>query len=310
MKIFNSFTPCAEQTAVALGYFDGVHLGHRAVIAPAVSEKNNGLSALVMTFEQSPSSVIKGTKQENITDKAEKRRLIEQTGADMLYCVDFNATKDITPQEFVTKILRDTFNAKKVFCGFNYHFGKNGNGDSRTLMELCKKEGITVSSIPPVVIDGDVVSSTRIRGLIKSGDIKSANKLLGHKFGYCAKVNHGNHIGSKIKTPTINQQFEKDFILPKFGVYATCVTIDDIKYCGVTNIGVKPTIGNYEPLSETWLPDFQGESLYGKTIDVRLLDFIRPEKKFDSLHDLQTAIIENGKTATEIFKSYKENKLL
>lgn len=308
MKIFNSLIRSNCESAVALGYFDGVHLGHQRVITSASNEKQNGLCTVVFTFEQRPLSVIDGRQQENITQKSEKHRLIEQSGADILYSVDFNLIKDISPKDFVKAVLCDTFNAKKVFCGFNYHFGKNGEGDSEMLKTLCKEQGIDVFTVPPVLQDGAVVSSTRIRSLIKDGNIKEANRLLGHKYGFSAQITQGNHIGRKIETPTINQHFEDGFILPRFGVYATVVTIDGTKYCGVTNIGVKPTIGSYSPLSETWLPEYSGESLYGKTVDVRLLEFIRPEKKFDSLHDLQTAIIDNGKTAVEIFDKYKKGK--
>ncbi|MGN0558638.1 MAG: bifunctional riboflavin kinase/FAD synthetase [Acutalibacteraceae bacterium] len=308
MKIFNSLIPSERKSAVALGYFDGVHLGHQRVIRGAADEKKNGLCTVVFTFEQRPLSVIDGRQQENITQKKEKHRLIEQSGADILYSVDFNLIKDISPKEFVKAVLCDTFNAKKVFCGFNYHFGKNGEGDSDMLKSLCKEQGIEVFTVAPVLYDGFVVSSTRIRKLIKDGNINEANRLLGHRYGYSAQITQGNHIGRKIETPTINQQFEEGFILPRFGVYATVVTINGKEYCGVTNIGVKPTIGTYSPLSETWLPEYSGESLYGKTVDVRLLEFIRPEKKFDSLHDLQTAIIDNGKTAAEIFDRYKESE--
>lgn len=156
--------------------------------------------------------------------------------------------------------------------------------------------------LPPVEEKEGVVSSTLIRELIKDGNVRRANELLGSYFGFGGEVVHGQHLGRELGTPTLNQSLHEELVVPKFGVYASCVTLDDgRKFCGVTNIGVKPTVGNFAPLCETWMPDYSGEELYGKTVDVRLIDFIRGEKKFSSLDELKKAIFDNAKTAEKMF---------
>ena len=169
------------------------------------------------------------------------------------------------------------------------------------MTRLCSEHGIEVGVCAPVEKNGVVVSSTEIRRLLQNGDVESANALLGYDFGLKGKVVEGNHIGAAMDTPTINLSFEKDIILPKFGVYASIVTVDGQRHAGVTNVGVKPTIadGN-EPNCETWLPLYKGGALYGKIVDVRLKKFIRPEQKFSGLSELQAAIKRDGKTAVEI----------
>ena len=155
-----------------------------------------------------------------------------------------------------------------------------------------------------VKLDGITVCSTEIRNRLKKGDIKEANRLLGYDFGLNGKSVQGKGIGLKMDTPTINQNFESGIILPKFGVYASIVTIDGEKHIGVTNIGIRPTVGEKNlPNCETWMPLYKGGDLHGKTVDVRLKEFIRPERKFDNLDELKAEIKADGKTAVDLLKT-------
>ncbi len=303
MQVFKDLTPSTEYTAVALGYFDGVHMGHREVLRAAAKCKKQGLTPVAFTFTSTPKAK---DLHSQLSTYEEKCRLFESIGIETLYIIDFEKLRVKSPREFVLEIVKNVFNAKKVFCGFNYRFGKNGAGSTEDLKKICSENNIEVYISDPVIIDEIVVSSTAIRELLKKGNIKEANNLLGYDYGLVSLAVKGNHIGTLMDTPTINQPFEKDIIIPKFGVYASIVTIDNISHFGVTNIGVKPTIGNnISPLCETWLPLYKGENLYGKKIDTRLKAYIRPEQKFKDLAELQKAIKNDGNTAIEILR--KEN---
>ena len=167
------------------------------------------------------------------------------------------------------------------------------------LRSLCQEAGVELYVVPPVEDGGEKVSSTRIRKAVEAGDIPTANRLLGRPFGFSLEVIHGNHIGTGLGTPTINQAIPEGFVLPKFGVYASWCRVGGEYFYGVTNVGVKPTVGSDRVLAETWMPDFQGD-LYGKRVRVFLLEFLRPERKFHSLDELKAAIRENGEQAKAV----------
>lgn len=289
-------------SAVALGFFDGIHQGHRSVIGKMIDvAKEKSLIPIVYTFKKNPASLF-GRSVEVITPNKERLSILKNMGVEKIVEDDFENVKDYSPQQFVEKVLVERFRAKEVFCGFNYHFGKGGVADHNTLKKLCEYYSINVTVAQPVVVDGDTVSSTRIRKLVKNGEIEEVNKLLGHKFGYSSVIEHGNHIGRLMGTPTINQQLPDNIAIPKFGVYTSVVTVEGQQYVGVTNVGVKPTVGNYKPLSETWLPEYTGKDLYGQVVDTRLLFFQREEKKFGSLDELKATIKKDGEKALCNFK--------
>jgi riboflavin kinase/FMN adenylyltransferase len=178
------------------------------------------------------------------------------------------------------------------------------------LSAFCEEHGIALKITDAVSYKGERVSSTRIRDVIEKGNIEEVTAMLGRPFSLEFEVVHGNHLGRTIGIPTINQSLPDGFILPRFGVYASAVHVDGKVYCGVTNIGVKPTVGSERALSETWLPDFSGD-LYGKTLRLELLGFIRDERKFPSLEALRGVIEDNAVTAREIFAWYtKENEAI
>lgn len=302
MQKFFDILPEKQNTAVALGFFDGLHRGHRNVISLAVKQKANGLLPVCFTFAQSPKSVLKGCSECALMTESDKDKTLKELGIEHICKSDFRKVMNMPAREFFADILIEKLNAKMLFCGFNYHFGKNGEGDVELLKKLCSEYSIELEVLPPVEADGQVVSSTLIRNLIKDGNISAANKMLCGRFGFSSKIEHGKRLGRSLGTPTINQPLCPELVIPRFGVYASVVTLENgKKYCGVTNIGIKPTVGGTRLLCETWMPEYSGEEIYGQTADVRLIEFIRPEKKFADIDELKNAITDNGKTALQIF---------
>lgn len=296
MKCYQDLQTPEGELAAALGSFDGLHLGHRQVIGNTLSAP--GLRPAVITFQQNPSVSLQKKPVPLLTTNEQKLALLEEMGVEVVYLLSFEQIRDMEPEDFVEALYR-VCRVRALSCGFNFRFGKNGRGDAGLLKELCREKGISLSVTPPVSVAGETVSSTRIRACLEQGDVQQAGQLLGRPFGYDFEVTHGRQLGRTWGTPTINQPFPAGYVLPRFGVYASLVEVEGQKYYGVTNIGVKPTVGSDCALSETWIPEFSGD-LYGKKVPVELLDFIRPERKFDSLDQLKNEILENGVLARKI----------
>lgn len=281
----------STRTAVALGLFDGVHLGHRAVINAALAQKKNGLSSLVFTFE--PDCVLRkaGGTQGYIYTKTEKEILLcEQIGVDEIVSPPFERLCCLSGEEFADEILCRQLRAAHVCCGNDFRFGKNAACGAKELMDFGKRFGFEVEVISPVEYGGSIVSSSRVRELLLKGDITLANELLGFNYFINAEVSNGNHIGRTINFPTINQEFSDGQLIPKFGVYSTLTNVGGKVMPSVTNVGVKPTIeGVRRPLAETHIIGYNGD-LYGKNADVCFKSFIRPEMKFASLGELKAQI--------------------
>ncbi len=300
MKVIYNISPSESETFTALGFFDGVHIGHKDIIEETVrGARGLGVSSCVFTFSRRPKSVLTGEPDMLLTTDSEKRALIESAGVDILYIADFSAVMNLSGEEFIKSVLIDKLKCRGVVCGFNYHFGRGGRSDVNTLADICGRLGRTVTARKPVMYKDDAVGSSRIRNALQSGDIRSANDMLGRRFGYSLNVIHGRQLGRTIGIPTINQEFPENFCLPKFGAYASLVTVDGIEYRGVTNIGVKPTVGSDKPVSETWILGFTG-NLYGKTVDVRLVSFIREERKFTSVDELKKQILSDAEISRHI----------
>lgn len=301
MKVYYDLTPAAGDSAVALGSFDGLHLGHRKVIASAVSAKGQGLLPTVLTFAANPLADLGGRPGGEIITQEQKIALLEEFGVEQLYILRFAAIKDLSPEEFVDEVLVKVCRAKEVCCGFNFTFGCGGKANSETLVGLCAQRGIRAEVAGAVLSGGEPVSSTRIRRLIAAGDMTGAAELLGRPYGYCSAVQHGKRLGRELGAPTLNQAIPQNFVLPRFGVYASRVIIGDKAHVGVTNVGVKPTVGSPSALAETWMPDYSGADLYGATVRVELMQFLRPERKFSGLDELKVEIIKNGEQAKDYF---------
>lgn len=302
MDVFRTLTPSAESTSVALGNFDGLHIGHRKVISLALDGASAHLLPAVLTFQENPLADLGGGAGGRLLSQEDKIELLEHMGVRQLYVLNFRDVKNLTAEEFVDEVLVGCLKAKKVCCGFNFTFGRGGRADSAKLAELCGRRGVEVSVAQAVMLDGTPVSSTRIRGLIEAGRVEDAERLLGRPFAYRMPIRHGKKLGHSLGAPTLNQELPAGFVLPKFGVYASLVHVGGACCFGVTNVGVKPTVGSDRPLSETWMPDYRGGDLYGKTARVELIRFLRPEQKFSSLEELKREILRDGARARRIFE--------
>ena len=293
---------------MALGFFDGVHRGHRRVLSLCAAQKAQGLMPVCLTFSESPRAVMNGGDFFYLMTRRDKVKVLEKIGMEQVIFADFRTIMHLSPEAFFHEILVKKLRAKALFCGFNYHFGKNAEGDSALLQRLCDESGIALTVVPPEKNEGEVVCSTFIRGLIADGEVERANELLGARFGFSAEITHGRRLGRELGTPTLNMPLEIDLVVPKFGVYASLVTLESgERFGGVTNVGVKPTVGGTVPLWETWMPDYHGGEIYGQTADVRLLKFLRPEQTFDSLADLRDAILHDGEQAKAVFRQIGES---
>lgn len=285
MAIYHSldeYKKTENGVCAALGYFDGVHLGHRAVIG-ACKTNGGGLPCVVLTFSENPALSLGRPCPPLLTDNARKAELLQESGADDVIFSDFSAIRDKSPADFVRDILRDRLNAKEVFCGFNYRFGRGGEGDTEVLHKLCAAHGIGVTVLDPVYLENEPVSSSRIRALLSDGEIGQVNDMLGCPYRISGSIEGGNHLGTVMGFPTVNLPLNADAAIPRRGVYASRLTIDGKPYLGATDIGVHPTVGEAaRPLCETFLLDFGGGDLYGKTAVCELLEFIRPEMRFPS----------------------------
>ncbi len=280
-----------KKRAVALGNFDGIHIGHSAVIGCAVSAAENGFVPAVLLLDPMPSRFFGRSESKELVSAAEKERLISEMGAEVVK-IDFAAVKDYTPEDFFEKIIVGSLGAGMLCCGFNYRFGKNGSGDSALLRKLCENAGIELCVVPAVLYDGKPVSSTRIRTALENGEISLANAMLGREFGYKLEVVHGDELGRTLDCPTINQLFPEGMIVPGYGVYASRACVDGVWYSSVTNIGRRPTFESDQQRSETHILGYCGD-LYGRQIEVRLLRYIRGEMKFDSLPALKSQLVKD-----------------
>ncbi len=299
---YDSVPLIKEKTAVAMGIFDGVHAGHRSVVKEAVSFKETDFLSVAFTFKNE-TVLKKGEKIKGILSDDIKAERLLRLGCDMVVSPDFNEFKELSCEEFARDILVKRLNAGVVVCGEDFRFGKNAAGDYETLKELGGKLGFEVRVVKAYEVDGVVLSSTIVRELIKNGEIKKANSLLCENYQLELEVVHGVQLARTWNFPTINQIFPKNQIAVKFGVYCSKVLIDGAWYKGVTNVGVKPTVKNKgEVLCETFIMDYDGD-LYGRTLRLELLEFIREEKKFNSLDELKEEIGKNKKFAQDFFNA-------
>lgn len=296
MKIIDDILKCNEKfkdTYIAIGTFDGIHLGHRALIIKAVEEakKNNGKS-VVFTFLNHPMELINENKVPRLINSLEeKKHIIKNLGVDYLIVQPFTEEfSNKTPKEFVKKILKKILKAKEIFVGFNFSFGKGGNGNIESLKNLAQHENIEVNVKEAVKIKEKIVSSTYIRELLSQGNLTIANRCLGQPFLIMGKIEHGRKLGRILGFPTANLKILNK-IYPPFGIYGGKVKIDGekkVRYA-VINIGKNPTLKPGEKSIEVHILNFNRD-IYGKKIYVFLMEFLREEKKFNSMEELKETI--------------------
>lgn len=291
-----------ETYVFALGFFDGVHIGHKALLKQARQVADRlACKVAVLTFDTHPDEIISGEKVGLINARGDQKFLLTQNGADEVFYLHFDrAMMELPYESFLSEILFSKYQPRHVVCGYDFRFGKGGEGTAERLKEACAEKNIGVSILEAVRLDGETVSSTKIRTLLQQGGIEQANRLLGHEQFYSGTVEDGKKLGRTLGIPTANLHFEDGVLLPKFGVYSCRVCFDGNEYPAVCNIGIKPTVGGRDVTLEAYLLDYSGD-LYGKTICVRLCRFLRPERKYDSLNELQSQIFRDEMQAREDF---------
>ncbi len=290
---------------LAIGNFDGVHLGHKQLICGAVSfadelrAKGEKVASGVFCFGTPPADVLMESPPPHITTLEKKLEIFASLGAEFAVICDFSSVKDIKAEDFI-KILKEKCACRAIICGFNFRFGKMGMGTP----EMLKKSeffGDDAFVFDAVMDNGCPISSSRIRKAVMEGDIESANRLLGHPFAISGKVIHGKALGRSLGMPTINQSFGKNAIVPKSGIYISSVRIGEKKFGAVTNIGKRPTFEQSDIINcETHIIDFSGD-LYDENISTELMKRIRDEKKFSSPDELISTIEKDILTAKKYF---------
>ncbi len=276
----------------ALGFFDGVHLGHQALLAQCrrlAAEK--GCQAAAVTFDVTPASVFSGQKPNMINTAADRLHLLEQYGMESVaFYVADRQTLNMPWGVFLEELLAK--GGVGFVCGEDFRFGKGGAGTAAILQAFCKERNLPCVVVAEQKMDGERISSTRIRQLLEDGQLEQANRLLGHTHIFSGEVVKGKQLGRAMGFPTANVLLPPELLVPKAGVYACKVIAEGREYPAVVNVGICPTVGEEAIKAEAFLLDFDGD-LYGKTITIAFYQFLRPEKKFSSLEELQAEIAKN-----------------
>lgn len=295
-----------RETAVAIGKFDGVHIGHRKLLQEILAQKEAGLEACVFTFDPSPAVFFGGGERGLLSTREEKRRIFEELGVDVL--VEFPLTGEsaaMEPEFFAEKILSKALRGRFIAAGEDLSFGRRGAGNAALLERLSPKIGLTVKTVPKVCVRGEEVSSTLIRRLLERGEMGQVSELLGEDYRVFGEVCHGNRIGRTLGFPTVNLSVPEDKILPPFGVYYSKVLTEGKEYRAISNVGKKPTVGGQEQAGvESFLYEFQ-EEIYGRKISVFLGEFRRPEKKFADLDALRRELARDIAAGRDYFVTSK-----
>lgn len=294
-----------KHTGVGLGNFDGLHIGHMALINTLISEcKLNDLHSVVYTFTRHPETMLRKTLMNKlITTNEQKTKLLESTALDTLYYKEFDEDfSRLSPEEFIKNILIDTLNIRLAVVGFNYKFGYMGKGDVEYLKKSGEKYGFRVIVIPPVKVKSEIVSSTLIREYIKKGKMERVFQLLGRHFSLYGTVVAGRHIGRTLGFPTANIMPHPNMVIPANGVYITKTKYCDKWINSITNVGMAPTLREGGTFSiETHLLDYD-EDIYGKDIEICFIHKLRDERKYESIEALKKQVTEDVKKARSFWK--------
>lgn len=309
--------------AVTFGKFDGLHLGHQKLIKKISEKEKQGLLPAVFTFDRPLGNLFTPDAQHN-NDKSfpesscrddmdfktakllltmdEREQFLAGYGINTLF--EYKATKEnmaLSAKRFVTDIIKNALNTKYIVVGEDFRFGYKRQGDVHLLEQMAHECGYVLEVVEKEHINGEVISSSRIKNGLKNGSIEIVNQMLGYDFFLKGTIVKGNQLGRTWNIPTINIKWTDEKIIPKYGVYYSYVYIDQKRYYGMTNIGIKPSIeGNYKPLAETYLYNCN-ENLYGKEAKVELIRFRRAEKKFESVSQLVAQLNDDISAGKEVF---------
>ena len=294
-----------KERVIALGFFDGVHLGHAALLRRTVEEaQKRGVTPAVFTFDRPPKEVVTGVPCPLIASPEDRKGLLEREfGIRDVLMVPFDREMMTTPwDQFVTKILVERYHAVHLVAGHDHHFGHKNQGSPALLMEKCRELDLGCDIIPKVELDGITVSSTYIRSLVGMGQMERAARFLGHPHTLTQEVRHGRRIGHTIGVPTVNLVIPPHVLVPSHGVYVTRVYLPDgTSYPAVTNVGTRPTVNNGSDITvEPWLLGFDGD-LYGQRVRVEFHKRLRDEIRFDSLDALRNQIQKDAKATRDYF---------
>lgn len=296
-----------KQKVMALGFFDGIHVGHAALINKIKQRaEETGAEPAVLTFDVHPDNLV-FKKTVPLINSAEDREniLIRCFGINDVVVIHFNQrVMHMDWHDFIDELI-DEMNLRWIVVGHDFCFGYKGLGTAEKLKAYCAERGVGCDIIPAVCRDGVVVSSTLIRQLIESGEMEKANEYLGHPHTLTDVIRTGYHLGTKMGTPTINMSFPQGVIIPRHGVYAAKAYIDGQEYMSVTNIGIRPTVSDSGNVNvESFLLDFCG-NLYGHRARIDFYKFLRPERKFDDVNELAAQIKSDAQTTREYFERIK-----
>lgn len=291
-----------EKTIYALGFFDGVHLGHQALLkACRELADQHGCKAGVVTFTSHPDALVKGNAPTLINTPADRKVLLTAFSMDAVAELPFDRELMQMPWQDFFRLLMEKYNAAGLVCGEDFRFGNRGEGTAEKLKKACEETNIPCAVVPEQVLDGVTVSSTYIRALLEKGEIEQVNHFLGHPHVLSGEVVSGRKLGRTLGIPTANLALPEDLVKLPHGVYACKAVVEGEKYLAVTNIGNRPTVGGHRVTVEPWLLDFEGD-LYGKNITLEFHAFLRPEKKFESLEALKAEIEKNALQTRNFFE--------
>lgn len=295
-----------ERRVIALGFFDGVHNGHGALMRRA-AERARQLDArpAAFTFDAHPASVILGQNTPLLSTPDDRADLMRRLyGMEDVIVAHYDQNMMHTPWErFITDYLVRDHGAVHLVAGHDFHFGYRGEGNPQRLEQKCRQLGLGCDIITPVVQEGIIVSSTYIRTLIAQGEMERARQFLGHPHTLTGPVVHGKGLGSKLGFPTLNLHIPAGVIVPACGVYATRVWVDGTPHMAVTNLGQRPTVDDGSQLTvESFLLDFEGD-LYGKTIRLEFCQHLRQEVRFDSMDALKAQIAADVESTRIYFRN-------
>jgi len=307
MKIFDDVNniPPFKNAVLTIGTFDGVHKGHQKIIAQLIDEaKKIDGETVIITFYPHPRQVIKpDSKIEFLNDIKEKAALLEAAGVDNLVVINFNDSfASLTAEEYINEFLIKTFHPKKIVIGYDHRFGKGRTGDYTLLEQAGAKNGFEVIELSAQLLDQITISSTKIRNALYEGDISLTNNLLGYIFSFSGKVVEGNKLGRTIGFPTANIVLDnEEKLIPLNGVYAVQVIVNQLIYNGMMNIGFRPTVDGKKRTIEVNIFDFD-KDIYGETIVVKLLHYIRAEVKFNGVDALKEQLNNDRISVKEVLK--------
>lgn len=289
-----------NKCVIALGFFDGVHLGHQALLRECRAMANAlGVQAAAITFDAHPQSLLSDNPPSLINTVEDRQMLLRQYGIEKVCRLPVNKEVMSTPWQIFLRQLMES-GAMGFVCGNDFRFGHRGQGDAGKLAQFCQTLQLPCRIVEDQMLDGVRVSSTHIRNLLEAGQMEEAVRFLGHPHVLSGTVVSGRRLGRTIGVPTANLELPKELLCPKAGVYACIAQVGKQRHLAVTNIGTRPTVGGSHITVEPWLLQFEGD-LYRQRLTLQFHKFLRPERKFASLEELREEILKNAEETQEFF---------